>query len=310
MHLNQVTLPSVDLNKSIPFYQVLGLRLIVQSLPEYARFVCPRGNATLSLSRVEQVQRDHNVQVYFECEDLDQRVQDLVNAGISFDELPTDKRWRWREARLRDPDENQLILFLAGANRINPPWRIRAGAEVAAGARGGTWLPCEIVQVPESDKLVLRRLMELYCHDLSAYVQLDVDQNGLFGYRHFEAYWTEPGRHPFFIKMAGKHAGFALVNSHCIVVTDPQAHAMAEFFIMKKYRRSGLGRRAAIEIFNRFPGKWEVTQVATNVPAVAFWEAVIDEYTRGQYETTRSEKKGIPRRVIMFETGHTNTRAT
>ena len=49
MNLNQITVPSLDLSKSIPFYEKLGLTLIVKSMPHYARFVCPDGNATFSL---------------------------------------------------------------------------------------------------------------------------------------------------------------------------------------------------------------------------------------------------------------------
>ncbi|MGB1217601.1 MAG: VOC family protein, partial [Saprospiraceae bacterium] len=44
--------------------------------------------------------------------------------GIQFEEMPDDKPWLWREARLRDLDGNLLILFHAGKNRINPPWKI------------------------------------------------------------------------------------------------------------------------------------------------------------------------------------------
>ncbi|MGB5929732.1 MAG: VOC family protein, partial [Cyclobacteriaceae bacterium] len=62
--------------------------------------------------------------VYFECEDLDERVEVLRQKGIIFDELPEDKRWLWREARLRDPDGNRIILFYGGINRKNPPWRV------------------------------------------------------------------------------------------------------------------------------------------------------------------------------------------
>ena len=63
--------------------------------------------------------------VYFECEDLDTHVANLQQKGIEFDELPTDKPWLWREARLKDPDGNQLILYHAGENRKNPPWRLQ-----------------------------------------------------------------------------------------------------------------------------------------------------------------------------------------
>ena len=124
MNLNQVTVPSVDVAQSVAFYQRLGLKLIVESLPHYARFECPDGDATFSVHQVDRLPSGAGVYVYFEVEDLDQYVADLARQGIAFDELPNDKRWRWREARLKDPDNNQLILFYAGEDRKNPPWRI------------------------------------------------------------------------------------------------------------------------------------------------------------------------------------------
>lgn len=125
MNLNQITVPSIDLEKSIPFYETLGLKLIVKALPHYARFLCPDGNATFSLHQVEKLPKDNGIYVYFECEDLDEMVNSLISKGITFDELPNDKPWLWREARLKDIDGNQLILFYGGENRINPPWRIQ-----------------------------------------------------------------------------------------------------------------------------------------------------------------------------------------
>lgn len=124
MNLNQVTIPSLDLHKSIPFYEKLGLKLIVKSLPEYARFECPNGNSTFSIHRTEDLPKGDGVHIYFECEDLDKQVSELLVKGIKFDELPTNKRWLWREARLRDLDGNQIILFYGGKNRLSPPWRI------------------------------------------------------------------------------------------------------------------------------------------------------------------------------------------
>ena len=124
MTLNQITVPSIDLSISIPFYQKLGLQLIVKALPHYARFVCPVGEATFSLHQVEQLPAGEGIYVYFEIENLDEYVADLVKKGIEFDELPNDKNWLWREARLKDIDGNQLILYYAGDNRLNPPWRV------------------------------------------------------------------------------------------------------------------------------------------------------------------------------------------
>lgn len=124
MNLNQVTVPCQDISKSIAFYNMLGLKLIVKS-EHYARFLCPDGNATFSLHIADKLPEGEGIYVYFECQHLDNHVAQLQEKGIEFEEMPNDKSWLWREARLKDPDNNQLILFYAGENRINPPWRIK-----------------------------------------------------------------------------------------------------------------------------------------------------------------------------------------
>ncbi|MCB0687165.1 MAG: VOC family protein [Saprospiraceae bacterium] len=124
MNLNQVTVPSLDIEKAISFYSTLGLKLIVKSIPKYARFECPEGDATFSVHKVEQLAKGPGIIIYFECHDLDGEVGRLVDEGFIFEELPKDQSWLWREARLRDPDNNQIVLFSAGTNRKNPPWRL------------------------------------------------------------------------------------------------------------------------------------------------------------------------------------------
>ena len=124
MNLNQVTVPSADVEKSIAFYETLGLRLIVSALPHYARFVCPEGNATFSLHQVAALPAGEGSWVYFEINNLDEVVYELIKKGIVFETKPSDQAWLWREARLKDPDGNQLILSYAGENRIDPPWKI------------------------------------------------------------------------------------------------------------------------------------------------------------------------------------------
>lgn len=108
--------------RSVAFYRGLGLTQIVAD-EGYARFVCPDGDSTLSLSEVESAQPSSTV-VYFECDDLDATVSRLAAAGVRFDSGPVDQRWLWREAFLRDPDGNPVCLFHAGVNRLDPPWRL------------------------------------------------------------------------------------------------------------------------------------------------------------------------------------------
>lgn len=125
MNLNQITIPSLDLEKSIPFYETLGLKLIVKSLPHYARFECPDGTSTFSIQQVETLTTENGIHIYFECDNLDKYVSELLDKGIEFDEMPNDKSWLWREAHLKDIDKNNLILYYAGENRLNPPWKLK-----------------------------------------------------------------------------------------------------------------------------------------------------------------------------------------
>lgn len=124
MNLNQVTVCVSDVQLSIAFYEQLGLQLIVKAVPHYARFECPDGDATFSLHQSSEKQNTTNVWIYFEVKNIDAYVQQLMTKGVHFEELPDDKPWLWREARLKDPDNNQLIIYHAGDKRKDPPWRI------------------------------------------------------------------------------------------------------------------------------------------------------------------------------------------
>lgn len=122
MRMNQVTVSVTDVARAIVFYRQLGLTQIVDA-PHYARFVCPDGEASFSIHGVEAFQPS-GTWVYFECDALDEKVAALQSAGMAFESDPTDQPWLWREAHLLDPDGNRIILYHAGENRLNPPWRL------------------------------------------------------------------------------------------------------------------------------------------------------------------------------------------
>jgi len=124
MDLNQITIPSLDIEKATEFYKNLGLILIVNALPHYVRFECPNGNTTFSIHKVEKLPKEHGTSIYFEDDNLDELVKQLKRKGIIFTSDPEDKMWLWREAHLNDLDGNHIILYKAGNNRKNPPWRI------------------------------------------------------------------------------------------------------------------------------------------------------------------------------------------
>lgn len=125
MNLNQITVATHDMPQSVAFYQKLGLELIVDT-PHYTRFVVPTGQTTFSVSLIQEPIQSRSTTVYFECENLDTKVEELQAKGLEFSELPTDKKWLWREAHLLDPAGNVICLYFAGENRLNPPWRVES----------------------------------------------------------------------------------------------------------------------------------------------------------------------------------------
>ena len=146
----------------------------------------------------------------------------------------------------------------------------------------------EVSLAASTEKPILQNLIQYYLYEFSAIEDMDVDGKGMFNDPNLDRYWTEPKRYPFIVRVNGQLAGFALVRrgSYFSEQGNQSGKSMtiAEFFVMGKYRRKGIGTRVATHLFNRFPDHWEVAQVANNLSGQAFWRSVISEYSRGNYE--------------------------
>ncbi|MBA3666230.1 MAG: bifunctional hydroxymethylpyrimidine kinase/phosphomethylpyrimidine kinase [Sphingomonas sp.] len=124
LRLNQVTVTGNDYAKMVNFYRALGLKQIIDSPDnQYARFET-NGGATFSVQCDPEETVSETTAIYFECDDLDERVERLARSGIPFEHGPRGQPWMWREARLRDPSGNTIFLYRAGEARRYPPWRI------------------------------------------------------------------------------------------------------------------------------------------------------------------------------------------
>ena len=130
-----------------------------------------------------------------------------------------------------------------------------------------------------AQKTVVANLLQLCLHDYSGVAPQDagprdIAADGRFPYQWLDHYWREPRRFPFIIHADGSLVGFALVNEWS-ALDQPLDHAMAEFFVLRKYRRSGIGQQAAGLIFRRLGGRWEVPVAGYNAPALTFWRATV-----------------------------------
>jgi predicted acetyltransferase/predicted kinase len=137
------------------------------------------------------------------------------------------------------------------------------------------------------EKPIFANLLNLYLHDLSAYTGSGPDAGGRFRYHYLDAYWTPEGqaegRVPYLIHVERELAGFVLKTRHSRLRNDASANSVAEFFVVRKWRRTGVGRHAACALFDLIPGRWEVAQLRHNTAARAFWRSVIGDYTDGRF---------------------------
>jgi predicted acetyltransferase len=152
-----------------------------------------------------------------------------------------------------------------------------------------------LTQVPESQSQIITNLIQLYKYDFSELAEVgsrygEVGSDGRFTYEGLDSYWREDGRFPLTIQADGRLAGFILVDQWSALNRELD-HSVGEFFVLRKYRRNGVGSRAAKALFKRWPGRWEVAVARYNKPALSFWrkairvsvEGTVDEYA-GDFE--------------------------
>lgn len=142
-------------------------------------------------------------------------------------------------------------------------------------------LNLELRRARRADRLVLRSMLELYLHDLSEYWPYELDVHGQFGYHTLDYYWRAEDHAAFVFLVDGRYAGFALVNSD--VLMPENTRWLAQFFVLRGYRRRGVASAAARQVFDRLPGRWEVGELPNNLPAQAFWRRLIADYSGGRY---------------------------
>ena len=166
-----------------------------------------------------------------------------------------------------------------------------------------------VTRATAAEQAVLQRLMQLYLYDLATLLHTfipdparpwDVNDDGTYGDpARVAAFWTDPARHPFLVRVDGRLAGFALVRRGSQFVGG-DAWEMSEFFVLGRFRRLGVGRRAAWRLFDEHPGPWEVAEMDYNTPAQAFWRRTIGAYTGERYEECRARLSGIDFVVQRF----------
>jgi predicted acetyltransferase len=143
--------------------------------------------------------------------------------------------------------------------------------------------------------------VQLYIYDLGG-ARWDVEPNGAFApaawHRQF---WNGRGRQLFVLRVAGRLAGFVLVRERA-QFAGAAAREIAEFFVLRKYRRRGVGTKAALDVLTRYPGHWELSELSWNVAAQRFWRGIIRRVAVDGYTERRRRQREHTNVVQHFET--------
>lgn len=143
-----------------------------------------------------------------------------------------------------------------------------------------TDLPIQLVQTGPEHAELIRNLYQYYAYESSDWEQEDVEIDGRFYVHeeHLARYWSEPQWSANLILADGFIAGFLLIERSELPGLD--ALELADLFVLKKYRRLGIGRALATQVLLSGDSPWLVRFYPQDEPAQAFWRAVLDDLPR------------------------------
>ncbi len=159
----------------------------------------------------------------------------------------------------------------------------------------------EVTPARRDQEAILANLLELYAHDFSEFHDVAVGPDGRFGYKSLPLYWSEGERHPFLVFAEGRLAGFALVKRGSEFSGDDAVWDMAEFFVLRGYRRRGVGTHVAHHVWKSLPGRWEVRVMESNVAGHDFWARAIAKFTGTEARAVPVQKDEKSWKVYSFE---------
>ena len=162
-----------------------------------------------------------------------------------------------------------------------------------------------LVEAALDQRQTLANLMQLYLHDFSEFAAVgtahgDVGLDGKFTYDRLESYWQDDGRIPLLIHAEERLVGFVLVNQWS-ALNRPLDQSVAEFFVLRKYRRIRNGSQAAALLFARFPGRWEIPVASYNHPALVFWRKTIVAAVGENFQEFAGDGKRWAGTVLCFD---------
>jgi predicted acetyltransferase len=156
-----------------------------------------------------------------------------------------------------------------------------------------------LVVAESKDWKIVRNLSRFYVYDISGYCGFlpgwETPIDGLYKCTSFKKYFNSDKCFPFLIKVDEELAGFVLIDKKAS--TKDVDWKMGQFFVVRKFQKLGIGQKTAVQVFQMFPGSWEVSVIPENTGAIRFWKTIISSYSRGNFSEA---ERNVPRKGIRI----------
>lgn len=209
-----------------------------------------------------------------------------------------------RETHLNPAPIYVILQVIESIGSTGPPTdqlRPQTNNPIMARHSEGSLTHIELVPAAPDQQPILANMLELYAHDFSEFHELELGVDGRFGYPYLPLYWSDRNWRPFLVRVGGKLAGLVLVKRGSELSGDETVWDMAEFFVVRRYRRRGIGTYVAHEVWRQVPGLWEVRVMESNHSAHLFWAHAISGFTGEAIRSGCVENGGQLWRVFAFK---------
>ena len=159
--------------------------------------------------------------------------------------------------------------------------------------------PVTLIPATPADRATIANLIQLYLYDMAAEAPFPVQDNGLYDYGYLDQFWDQA----YLVRVHDELAGFALVIPRCPIMGTAPCWFMAEFFVLRPYRRTAVGRTAFHAIPARHPGQWHIATTRHNPGADRFWSKVIPVTPVDPFQTHHDGRNWVVRSFVIPRSG-------
>jgi predicted acetyltransferase len=153
--------------------------------------------------------------------------------------------------------------------------------------------------IKPSSRSIVHNLFAYYLYDMSEFMGWNPDCSGRYRVNHesLNLYWRDRGHWPYFIHVDDQLAGFFLVREY---PANRQLVDVDQFFLLRKFRRQGVGIAALHQGVRQHPGQWQIRVLKQNLVGLKFWRSAVTALVGPQFDAGMDIDVDLEMHFIRF----------